>query len=64
MNGNSSLQLLRISEVADRLAISRSAAYRLCASGGIGVVMVGERSLRVTEEDLGNFVARNRGVAS
>ena len=53
-------QLLRVSAMAQRLAISRSQAYRLIASGEIAVVHVGETAIRVTEEDLRTFVARKR----
>ena len=57
-------QLCTIADVAACLKISRSAAYRLVNFGELEVVRVGERSLRVTEKDLANFVARNREVAT
>ena len=54
-------QLRRINpDVAERLAVSPSAAYRLVNSGELVAVRVGERSLRVTEEDLAEYIAKNR----
>ncbi|MCH7825410.1 MAG: helix-turn-helix domain-containing protein [Acidobacteria bacterium] len=55
-------QLLRVSAVAERLAVSKSAAYRLVLSRELPVVKVGERSCRVTEEDLADYIAKNRGT--
>ncbi len=53
-------QLRRISHVAARLDISLSATYRLVNSGELVAVRVGERSVRVTEEDLAEYIAKNR----
>ena len=49
-------QTLTIDEVAARLGISRSLAYRLASSGGIPVVKLGKRLL-VPEAALDRFLA-------
>jgi excisionase family DNA binding protein len=50
--------LLKPSDVARRLNISRSLAYRLLQSGEIPVVRFGH-SLRVQSSDLEYFILRN-----
>lgn len=50
--------LLKGSDVARRLNISRSNAYNLMQSGKIPVVRIG-RCLRVREEDLEAFIRQN-----
>ena len=60
---NRPLQLRRISYATAILEISPSATYRLINSGELVAVRVGERSLRVTEQDLAEYIAKNRGVA-
>jgi excisionase family DNA binding protein len=53
-------RLLKIGEVAERLAIGRSLAYGLVSSGAIRSVRVTERAVRVSEEDLAAFITRRR----
>lgn len=47
--------LLRVTDVADYLNISRSLAYQLIQSGQIPSVRMG-RSVRVRPQDLNNFI--------
>jgi excisionase family DNA binding protein len=49
--------LLNVDDVAARLGISRSHAYRLIASGEIAVTRISRGVVRVTEEALAEFVA-------
>jgi excisionase family DNA binding protein len=49
-------RLLRIDDVADRLAVSRSMAWKLVTYGQIRSVRIG-RSVRVRPADLDAFVA-------
>lgn len=51
-------RLLRIGEVASRINISRSLAYRLVKSGNIPSVHIGS-SVRVREGDLEEFIQRS-----
>ncbi len=51
-----SLRLLRIEEVADRLAVSRSMAWKLVAYGQLRSVRIG-RALRVRPADLDEYIA-------
>jgi excisionase family DNA binding protein len=48
------LQLLPIAIVCDRTALSRSAIYRLIASGRLKPVKIG-KSVRVSESELRRF---------
>jgi len=48
--------LLRASDIASRLSISRSAAYRLMRDS-LPVVRFGPGTLRVRESDLEKFIA-------
>jgi excisionase family DNA binding protein len=50
--------LLRISEVAEALSISRSSAYVLIRTGEIPVVRIG-RSVRVSTYDLQSWIRAN-----
>lgn len=51
--------LLRMSEVADRLAISRSKAYQLAQAGRLpGAIRVGN-SVRVSAVELDRWIAEN-----
>lgn len=50
--------LLKGSDIARRLNISRSSAYNLMRSGEILTVRIG-RCLRVREEDLAQFILTN-----
>lgn len=50
-------KLLRIKTVADRLSITPRAVYHLIAGGKLPGVRVTERSLRVKEKDLENYLA-------
>ncbi|MGO9180776.1 MAG: helix-turn-helix transcriptional regulator [Candidatus Limnocylindrales bacterium] len=49
-------RLLRIEEVADRLSVSRSMAWKLIALGQIRSLRIG-RSVRVRPQDLEAFIA-------
>ncbi|CAN5491415.1 hypothetical protein BH24CHL9_BH24CHL9_11830 [soil metagenome] len=52
----STTRLLRIEDVAQRLAVSRSMAWKLIAQGDLRSVRIG-RSVRVRPADLDAFVA-------
>lgn len=49
-------RLLRIDDVADRLAISRSMAWKLVTYGQLRSVRIG-RAVRVRPQDLAEYVA-------
>ena len=55
---NPSWVLLRPSDVAERLKISRSMAYKLVCTGEIPCVRIG-RSVRIRTEDLEKFILEN-----
>jgi excisionase family DNA binding protein len=48
-------RLLRIEDVADRLAVSRSMAWKLVAQGDIRSIRIG-RAVRIRPADLDAFV--------
>lgn len=48
--------LLRVPDLAVRLNVSRSHAYRLVDAGAIATVRIG-KSVRVTEQALAEFIA-------
>lgn len=50
--------LLRVSEVADRLGVSRSTVYTLMASGRLSFVMIG-RSRRIQKVALLDLIGRS-----
>ena len=50
------VRLLRIEEIAQRLAISRSMAWKLIAHGQLRSVRIG-RAVRVRPQDLDEYVA-------
>jgi excisionase family DNA binding protein len=52
--------LLKARDVAVRLAVSVPQAYRLIHSGAIPLVRVGERSIRVREQDLERYIRKHR----
>ena len=54
-----SSKLLTPKEVAERLSICRSQAYKLCKQGDIPKVNV-RGSVRVKEEDLEQYIEENR----
>jgi excisionase family DNA binding protein len=54
-------QLLKATDVAMRLNISRSLAYQLMQSGDIPTVRI-SRSVRVLESDLEEFIQRCRST--
>jgi len=54
--GGASRRLLRIEDIADRLAVSRSMAWKLIAYGELRSVRIG-RAVRVRPEDLEEYVA-------
>jgi excisionase family DNA binding protein len=49
-------RLLRIEDIADRLAVSRSMAWKLIALGELRSVRIG-RAVRVRPQDLEEYVA-------
>lgn len=53
-------KLLRIEEVADRMAVSRQHVYRLIQRKELATVTIGIRKIRVAEADLEDFFNRNR----
>jgi excisionase family DNA binding protein len=53
-------RLLRLEDVADRLAISRSMAWKLVATGEIRAVRVG-RAVRIRPADLEAYIERAAG---
>jgi len=55
---NPSWVLLRPSDVAERLKISRSMGYKLVCTGEIPCVRIG-RSVRIRTEDLGEIYLGN-----
>jgi excisionase family DNA binding protein len=50
-------RLLRIEEIADRLSVSRSMAWKLTATGQLRAIRIG-RALRVHPRDLEAFIER------
>ncbi len=50
------VRLLRIEEIADRLAVSRSMAWKLIAIGQLRSIRIG-RAVRVRPQDLEAYVA-------
>jgi len=52
-------RLLKICQVAEALAISRTSAYRLAASGQLPTVRFGG-TVRVLPDDLAAFITANR----
>jgi excisionase family DNA binding protein len=52
--------LLKVRQVAARLAVSLPQAYRVIHSGEIPLVRVGERSVRVREEDVERYIREHR----
>jgi len=53
--------LLRVSEVANLLGISRSGVYRLIGSNQIQAVQVNERSVRIARSEVARYVESLRG---
>jgi len=53
--------LLRVSEVASLLGISRSGVYRLISSNQIQVVLVNERCVRIARSEVARYVESLRG---
>lgn len=53
-------QLLRPTEVAKRLNVSRRKAYYLISSGELPSVSIGQKSVRVSESDLQDFIDNNK----
>jgi excisionase family DNA binding protein len=50
-------KLLRISEVCLALGMSRSSVYREIYAGRLNALQVGERSLRVSTEEVDRFIS-------
>jgi excisionase family DNA binding protein len=51
--------LLTADETAQLLHVPRSTVYELVRSRGLPHVRIGERGLRFTRSDLGNWIAEN-----
>lgn len=51
-------RLLRIEEIAQRLAVSRSMAWKLIAYGELRAIRIG-RAVRVRPQDLEAYIAAN-----
>jgi excisionase family DNA binding protein len=51
---------MKVKELAARLSVSIPSAYRLLQSGAIPPVRVGERSVRVREQDVDRFIRDHR----
>jgi excisionase family DNA binding protein len=62
MNVNASTKLLRVTEVADRLRLSRQSVYRKIERHDLPALRLGEgtASLRISEDELEAWLARNR----
>jgi excisionase family DNA binding protein len=56
--GRLSRRLLRIEDIADRLAVSRSMAHKLIATRQLRSVRIG-RAVRVRPEDLEEYLGRS-----
>lgn len=59
IENNRGVRLYSVAEVQRALAIGRTQAYSLVATGQLPAVRIG-RSLRICEEDLKVFVDKNR----
>ncbi len=55
--------MLKVGEVCERLALSRSEVYELLASGELPSVKLG-RARRVADNDLEDYINRLRLIAS
>jgi excisionase family DNA binding protein len=55
-------RLLRPDQLAERLGISRSQAYRLIAAGHFDALMPGHRSVQVTEASVNAYIERRIGM--
>lgn len=53
--------LMKVKELAARMSVSIPSAYRLLYSGAIPLVRVGERSVRVREQDVERYIRDQRG---
>ncbi len=51
-----SVRLLRLGDVADRLAVSRSMVWKLVALGHLPAIRIG-RAIRVRPDDLDHYLA-------
>ena len=53
-------KLMKASEVAEVLQISRSKAYRMMRLGEIPTIKIGEKSVRVSNEDLNEYISTHK----
>jgi excisionase family DNA binding protein len=62
MSMNETAKLLRVDEVADRLRLSRQSVYRKIERHDLPALRLGEgtTSLRISEDELEAWLARNR----
>jgi putative molybdopterin biosynthesis protein len=56
-------ELLTVAEVQDRLKIGRRNAYDLIARGKLPSYRIGEKSLRISAEDLDQYIDSHRVTA-
>jgi excisionase family DNA binding protein len=54
---------MKVKELAARLSVSIPSAYRLLHSGVIPLVRVGDRSVRVREQDVEKYIRDRRKTA-
>jgi excisionase family DNA binding protein len=54
------MTLYRVSEVADQLRVTPAAIYQSIKSGKIAPVRIGSKVVRVSEEELKNFLTREQ----
>jgi excisionase family DNA binding protein len=56
--GGERMTLYRVSEVADQLRVTTAAVYHWIKVGRIAPVRIGPKVVRVSEEELKNFLTR------
>ena len=57
-------EILRLREVAARWRVNVRTVQKWVAAGRLRVLRLGPKTIRVTEEDLADFIRRARGRAS
>jgi excisionase family DNA binding protein len=55
-------KLLNGKEVAELLRVSKALAYRLMSQGDIPTIHISRKTVRVRQEDLEQFIAKNLAV--
>jgi excisionase family DNA binding protein len=54
------MTLFRVSEIADQLRVTPAAVYHWIKAGKIAPVRIGSKVVRVSEEELKNFLTREQ----